>query len=177
MSADEEYERRQEALRKELDSEEVVIIPRERRTMLEAPKRTFDEYSFSLAIRNDGGVTIRDCVLAVSNSAPFEVTASGQRVGSKPHYFDFAAKNAVRRTSTGGPRASEHEMRSEARLHPEQIIAFPGADFVARPLAGSRGLDCTLEWRLYLDNAPTSSGTIRLPRESAVQESKPARSA
>jgi hypothetical protein len=162
VSADEEYQSRQASLQ-EMRSEGMFIRGLQL-TTLESPPRAFDEYSFSLAIRNDGGVTIRDCMLAVTVTAPFEVTTvKGYQLGSAPHYFDFAAGNEVTRSSSDPfGSGSQVERRSEARLHPEQRRTFPGTSFVARPPAGTSNLDCTLDWRLYLDNAPMCSGTLKV---------------
>lgn len=160
-SADEEYESRQESLRQE--QSEGVSIRGERLEHLTSSPRAFDEYSFSLAIRNDGGVTIRECLLAVSVAAPFEVAVTGRQLGLQPHYFNFAVANKVTRYgSFSFGSGSEREHRSEARLYPEQTRPFPGASFVARPPAGTGVANCTLDWTLYLDDAPASSGTLRV---------------
>jgi hypothetical protein len=164
VSADEDYESRQASLQK-MDSEG-PFIRGEERNKLESPPRAFDEYSFSLAIRNDGGVTIRNCLLAVSVMAPFDVIRPNDDdpLGPRPRYINFAAGNTVTRYgSSGFGSSSEVEHRPAARLlYPEQTIPFPGASFVARPPVGRRALDCTLDWKLYLDDAPMCSGTLRL---------------
>jgi hypothetical protein len=43
-----------------------IITSPKRIAFLKAPKRSSDEYTFGLAIRNDGPLTIRDCLLSVS---------------------------------------------------------------------------------------------------------------
>jgi hypothetical protein len=147
-----------------------MVMGRRRPKTLTYSQTPVGKYSFSLAIRNDGGVTIRDCLLYVAVTAPFEVIVDDREFGSSPHYFQFAAGNKVtKHGSSGFGSASEVEHRFEARLYPEQTCAFPGASFVARPPADTKDdLNCTLDWKLYLDNAPTSSGTLRVDLTGGV---------
>lgn len=136
----------------------------EQRKCLEAPKRTFDEYSLALAIRNDGPITIRDCYLSlfVRAETPVEV---GPKPPGESWVFHFLPETFVRQVSSQSGVTKERVPVRERKLFPEQVITFPEAKLTMRVPTGATPRNCTLHWTLYLEDAPSVTGVIDLTKE------------
>jgi hypothetical protein len=108
---------------------------------------TPDEFEFELVLRNDGELTIRDPAVEVTRNYSFD--SFGNR---RLH----------------PPVVSRHEMRGE--------VIFPGDE---RLITGTRSSfrqkrahvfdwnESVCQWRVFLDNAPPSMGTLRI--EDVIQ--------
>lgn len=130
---------------------------------LRAPRRSFDECRFDLAIRNDGPVTIRDCLLSVSVTNPSPVECDDRSDAGQPRLFQFSRENRTVSVSDGSGR--EEVQTVDVRLFPEHTMPFPSATFEVHVPAGESISSVTVDWRLYLDDAPSQSGTIDLGLE------------
>ena len=164
LTADEEYLQRQLELNKKWEddgSEDLHLIPLTQRAELEKPRRGFDEYTFVLSIRNDGPVTIKDCLLVVSFEPPFETKNDVSATRNRPMYFRFAPSR--RATAKGGWK--EYEDLPGPGLFPEQEVPFPGASFTVDLTSVTDLSNHFLNWRLYLDDAPMESGRFSLEHE------------
>jgi hypothetical protein len=170
LTADEEHGHRQSQLqdaRRAFEEDDILLRPA-RVATLEAPKRSYDEYTFNLLIRNDGPLTIHECLLSVSVSAPFSVTTRSDIAAAEaPWTFHFNRPIRLRITLPTGER--ESRPRS---LFPEQRSPFPEALFEARVACGGRIPESTMSWTLYLDDAPAVEGSVNLTAE--LSRAKPA---
>jgi hypothetical protein len=62
-----------------------IITSPKRISFLKVPKKSSDEHIFGLAIRNDGPLTIRDCLLSVS-------TIGKERKHDASFFFKYSLK-------------------------------------------------------------------------------------
>ena len=170
LTAEADYRRRQAELEAHLSPPnefELVRVPEELRAKLEAPERDFDEYSFDIVIRNDGPITIRDALLSLAVKAlpsqeltredmsqPWQFR-SGGKVGPWRLRFAEVRKKRV------SPSGTEETESLAPVLFPEESMPYRNARFTVQGPKGQKA-EAFLEWRLYLDDAPTSCGTVDL---------------
>ncbi|HEU0010520.1 MAG TPA: ATP-binding protein [Verrucomicrobiae bacterium] len=158
----------QSALKDQLNG--IQVVGTRKLTLPGAPRKTPDEYSdeytFDLHIRNDGSVTIHDCVLSVSHRV-----SDANRQVSFAHrgsqcLFQFTSENLVSTVDHGF--GSAVEKKKEAKVFPEQSSVFPGSRLTVYVPAGTairEGTLGVLEWRLYLNDAPSVSGFVDIGGE------------
>jgi hypothetical protein len=165
LTAESEYQRRQvelkRCLQRRAEEEEVVVVSRKKRIELEAPKRNFDEYIFDLLIRNDGPVTIRDSLLTLSFQVPPTLQVTHER-RLQPWQFRLAPTTRTIQQSPSGGRQTE--ILPHSFLFPENSMPFPEASFTVRLPRAHKLAEAVLNWKLYLDDAPSTSGSIDLAR-------------
>jgi hypothetical protein len=154
-------------------SEDVYFIPPGRKKALDrrrknlvAPKQVFDEYKFEFGIRNDGQITIRDCMLVFVIKADVDAEFEEMPVGKRVECH-FLPESTIRQTSAhlGGTR--EVVPIRQTKLFPEEVMSFPDAKLVMHYPAGAIPKECTFHWTLYLDDTPSVSGEIDLAKVMA----------
>jgi len=189
MTAEDEFSNRQGQLARMAATEgseqeeaeregEVRIVPRvrqskidEERKRLKAPKRPFDEYTFELAIRNDGPITIRDCSLALVAHAGPEAKFAPKPTGER-WTCHFLPESVLRQQYSQSGMTKEKVPVRERKLFPEQVTPFPDAKLVMHYPAGEVPKNCTVHWTLYLEDAPSVSGVIDLCKAMTQSEAK-----
>jgi hypothetical protein len=144
---------------------------------LEASK-AHDEFSFLLQLTNVGGTTIRDFLCVVRN-AGFDnlfVVPSGNDISAFPIGsqipYRFAEARVTQVTGQAGPEWTQqtHWQGLEKKLFPQESTGLPFGRWVLRiphPPVAPPG-DATLEWTVFLDDAPPSRGGIVLDPRRAV---------
>jgi len=179
LSAEAEFDQRQdelarvneaERLEREGSDDEVglTFIPLarqrafdEQKTRLRAIKHSFDECTIELAIRNDGPITIRDCSLSISTQCDKNTTFTPPAENGK-WLFHFLPSEVLRESYTMSGTTRKMVPIRERKLFPEHATPFPGAKFTMSFPAGRPPRECTLDWVLYLDDAPSIRGVIDL---------------
>lgn len=161
-----EYQRRQERLknlRNDRDEDGFVFVPPAVREPLEAPLRDFDEYSFSISIRNTGTITIHDCLLKIEISdlpnAMFTPTGTPRDGSGYNWHLRLDAQNRVR---TLRVHDNETQISSRAKVFPTEEQLFPGAKFIFKVPTDTDIQNAILNWTLYLEDSPPLSGSIPL---------------
>lgn len=161
LTAKADYQNRRAQLlgkRRRRKDEDFVLVTGKKRRELEAPERDYDEYSFNIFISNDGPITIRDCLLTLSFQVPPHLKLTTER-HVPPWQFRLApTTRTIHRNPFGG---SQTEILPH-NFFPENSMPFPGASFTARYPRDQPLLEAVLSWKLYLDNAPSTCGSIDL---------------
>jgi hypothetical protein len=171
LTADEELAKRQKTIRDIEASragEDFIIPGRGVPTLeeLEAPKRTFDAYSFRLNVANSGEVTIRDFLLSIRFEAPFKVFDSGEPLNppqDSPWGFEVQSGKELRYRFMEGQR-NRGNSPPENKIFPGDQVLFPNKDWTVHVPHGAslQGGAPVLRWVIYLDDAPSSSEEINL---------------
>jgi hypothetical protein len=124
---------------------------------LDAPKRSFDEYDFQLAVVNSGELTIRDFVLALRLARHDQhvrlVGAHCPEIGAEAR-FRF-----LRAAEKGVPNPTQ-----EKKLFPEDRVHFPDYEWSLH-VSSEAKLEpgkLLLDWIIYLDDAIPSKGVLDL---------------
>jgi hypothetical protein len=157
-SADQEFQRRveqKERIAAQREAEEMVLIPRQMRESLDAPRRDFDEYDFQFAIRNTGELTIRDFVLAiraVSRDDQLWFTSDKGPISNLGSRFRF-----LRAAEMGMPNRVPAK-----KLFPGDRMIFPDDKWTLR-VSGAVTREAgklVIEWTIFLDDTTPLNGII-----------------
>jgi len=181
LTADEEWAKRQKTLRDieaSRGGEDCIIFGRgvPSREELEAPIRTFDEYSFRLNVANSGEVTIRDFLLSISFETPFGVFDSRESLNppqDSPWGFEVQSGKELRYRFAEGQR-NRRDSPPEKKIFPGDRVLFPNKAWTVHvPHGASLQVGASvLRWAIYLDDAPSSSGEINLADHFRHQQPK-----
>ena len=129
-------------------------------------------YYCRLNIRNDGPRSIEQCLLTVSMNV--ENIVSGKRwtpgaSGDKePYRFPMPFDDPPDLMSAH----LESETLSGDKLYPGQVHNYPGAKFLVYVSAGAKAWRASLEWTLFLDDAPPVSSSLDLLKGIAEHQKK-----
>jgi Putative DNA-binding domain len=177
LTAEAELAKRQKTLRDIEASEDLIIFERgvPSREELEAPQRTFDEYSFRLNVANSGEVTIRDFLLSISFETPFKVfdPESSNPPQDLPWGFEVRSGRELRYRFAQGQR-NRGQSPPDNKIFPGDRVLFPNKSWTLHaPHGVSLQIGTSvLHWVIYLDNAPSSSGEINLTDHFRHQQSE-----
>jgi hypothetical protein len=130
---------------------------------LEAPMRTFDEYSFLMVVRNSGEVTIRDFLLSLRFKSLFKLVDGEHRNLGTPWYSEVKRDQEHRYRFPVGQRDTGIHL-PEKKIFPSDRVSFPDKRWAVHVPCGSHitADDVVLKWVIYLDDAPSSFGEIDL---------------
>lgn len=160
-----EYNKRQKQLEDlrepPADDEGFVVTRQSVLDQLDAPPRDFDEYRFSILIRNTGTITIRDCLLSLEISGLPTANWGWRKLdnGIYRSAFRLSGQNTVRTIQQHG---HQEAIAHEAKLFPTQEAVFPGASHTFRVPTETDVGAASLSWKLYFDDSPSVHGRIEL---------------
>ncbi len=169
VTADEEFAQRQQKLENiaaRRRSGEVVLMGRggtPSREYLDAPKRTFDEYSFRLDVANSGEVSLHDFLLSLSFDTTFDVCCGTDEVRTG-QMLKYRFDEGQRKQATDDGCSVQESSPPQKKLFPGHRAAFPSETWTIRIPVDASMLesDPVLRWTVYLDNASPISGEIAL---------------
>jgi hypothetical protein len=161
ITADQEFQERMrmiEHVAARREAGKVVLYGRgiPTRETLEAPKRSFDEYQFQIAVLNTGELTIRDFVLAV-------------RIVTQNEKLEFVGDQLPKIGTESRFRFQQAEFAAvghlpERKLFPGDRVFFPAQTWSLSVTAGSNLLadSLVLEWTIFLDDTAPNRGALDL---------------
>jgi hypothetical protein len=137
---------------------------------LERGKNEFDEYSFLLQLMNVGGITIRDFLCVIRNvDCDSLFISDGERalaIGSEISTRFAEARVTEVRGDRSDPshHTQTHRESPEKKLFPRESTVLPVGRWLLRVphVKGGDSITYSLAWTVFLDDAPPSTGIIRL---------------
>lgn len=130
-------------------------------------KNDFDEYTFSLQLKNIGELTILECYLEIKFLFGESVSRLSEKV--RPYVLcKGQTRESFHSIYSSRENAFEAEknrkFEPEKKIYPSLSIKFPKDSFILQVPAGKTLLDFDprLPWTLYYDNFPSNLGQINL---------------
>lgn len=137
-------------------------------------KNKYDEYNFSLALKNVGELTILECYLTIE----FVFIKATERIPGKPipHALihqgqtksGFKSANYMYSSKENSFEAEKKgKFEAEKKVYPGISVRFPHAGYIVNIPEGKTLAEfgSKLKWTLYYDNFPSNSGEINLSDE------------
>ncbi len=164
VTAEQDWRSRQASIKSNRESG--VLRREEGRTLLEAPRRAFDEYRFEIVIENIGEVTIRDLMLYLRFDTDVEVCRTINRAGKQSislkegKALRFRFDEGVRKAELPGKRGNF--VPPTRKLFPGDHVLFPDEHWYGHIPADSatRNHSLLMHWAVYLDDTPPAFGEI-----------------
>jgi len=125
-------------------------------------EKAFDVCAFRLFMTNDGPVTIRDALRSVTVRGSSEVRCIGGAGSTSDWRTTFFEGNPLPGSPDQPWLLRFADSGQSSRLFPEQRVPFPGAEFALYAPPTSPSPSARIEWRLYLDDAPSSAGSVEI---------------